>query len=379
MLKIVFNNMMRRKLRTALATLGIVLGVTVLVSIVSISTGMTQQSLDALGKLQGIQVIKKGSMDPVMSSIPIEYADEIKSMTGVQAVSKQVWVWATSIEGPSEGFSLSSFFTAVLGVEPSEMGLIKSSYSASLIKGRQLEAGDRYVTVVGKDVADEHNKRVGSNIEINGVDFKIVGIFHAGSRFIDSQMVIPIDIAREISGFPNDRISMAQVEPENPEDAQKLARKIELRMDDVDAKTQQEFSEDIGELLGTMKTVQWLFSSIAAIVGGIGVMNTMIMSVMERTKEFGMMKAVGWTNRDVMKNVLLESIVIGTIGGVIGLLLGFIGSMAINTMIGGLAMVTVELAMESFIFAVALGALGGLYPAYRASKLNPIEALRYEG
>jgi putative ABC transport system permease protein len=379
MLEIVLKNMTRRKLRTALATLGIVLGVTVLVSIVSISTGMTQQTTDALGKLQGIQVMEKDSMDAVFSRIPLEYADEIESMAGVQAVSRQVWVWVTSIEGPSEGFSLASFMTAVIGVEPSEMDLIKSSYSASLTEGRELESGDRYVTVVGKDILEQHDKRVGSNILINDVEFEIVGVFETGSSFVDSQMIIPIDIARDMGDFPNDMISMAQVEPENPEEAQKLATKIEMRMDDVEAKTNQEFAEDIEEVLGMMKTAQWLFSSIAAIVGGIGVMNTMVMSVMERTREFGIMKAVGWTNMDVIKNVLMESIAIGTIGGVIGLSLGFVGSAGINTMIGGLAMVTPELAAQSFIFAVALGAIGGLYPAYRASKLNPIEALRYEG
>jgi putative ABC transport system permease protein len=381
MIKIVLKNMMRRKLRTALATLGIILGVTMLVSIVSISAGLTQQTTESLGKLQGIRVIKGSSMFRMATeNIPTSYMDEIRAISGVEAVAGQVEVRISSIEGPlGMGFNLASMMMSILGVEPSEMAVISSSYSASLTEGRDLDSGDRYSCVIGQGIADDYNKRVGSIIEVNGVDFRVVGIYETGASMIDSQVVVPIDIARDMSGIPDDMLSTIQVDPDNPEDAERLSRKIELRLDDVDASTQQEFSEDIGELLGMMTAVQWLFSSIAAIVGGIGVMNTMIMSVMERTREFGIMKAVGWTNRDVMKNVLMESVVIGTVGGVVGLFLGSLGARAINLMVNLPATVTFELAAQSFAFAVVLGAVGGLYPAYRASKLNPIEALRYEG
>jgi putative ABC transport system permease protein len=121
-------------------------------------------------------------------------------------------------------------------------------------------------------------------------------------------------------------------------------------------------------------------SSIAAIVGGLGVMNTMIMSVLERKREIGIMKAIGATNKFVLTQILVESVMISLIGGVLGLLIGGVGSYSLRFISSGLAnaRVTINLAIGSLSFAVFLGLFGGLYPAWSASKLNPIEAIRYE-
>jgi len=120
--------------------------------------------------------------------------------------------------------------------------------------------------------------------------------------------------------------------------------------------------------------------AIAAVVGGLGVMNTMIMSVMERRKEIGLMKAIGATNSLIIKQIMAESAILSLMGGIVGLLLGLLGAIAIGSLLGGMfsAVVTPGLAATGIGFALFLGLLGGLYPAKQATSLDPVETLRYE-
>ena len=134
----------------------------------------------------------------------------------------------------------------------------------------------------------------------------------------------------------------------------------------------------VGEVLGNLKLLVVIVSIIAAIVAGVGIINTMLMSVMERTKEIGTLKAVGWTNTNVMSMIILESAFIGIIGGIIGIAFGYFCSFMLGYLGGVPTYVTLTTIIESFVFAIVIGIVGGAYPAYVASKLDPIEALRSE-
>ena len=134
------------------------------------------------------------------------------------------------------------------------------------------------------------------------------------------------------------------------------------------------------ELVDQMRFYTTGLGAIAAVVGGLGVMNTMIMSVMERRKEIGLMKAIGATNSLIIRQVLAESAILSLMGGIVGLLLGLLGAIGIGMVLGGMfsAIVTPGLAATGIGFALLLGFLGGLYPAKQATTLDPVETLRYE-
>jgi putative ABC transport system permease protein len=170
---------------------------------------------------------------------------------------------------------------------------------------------------------------------------------------------------------------MVYVELNDPKDAEDVAKKINFKFDEIEAKTGAGFAEDIGGLLSSVDAFFVIISSIALFVGALGIINTMLMSVMERYREFGILRAVGWTRDNLMRLIFYESFFIGIIGSVVGCVLGYSATMAMGAMMGLKPAATPGLMATAFILGILLSIIGGLYPAYRASRLDPIEAIRY--
>ena len=151
---------------------------------------------------------------------------------------------------------------------------------------------------------------------------------------------------------------------------------IRFKFDDVEAMGSSGFSEQFGSVLESFRMVVFVIAAISAFVAGVGIVNTMLMSVMERKREIGALRAVGWTNLNVISLIMYEAIFIGVLGGLMGLASGYAASWAVQEFAGIKTLVTLDLAVQSFMFAFILGLVAGIYPAFRASKLDPIEALR---
>jgi putative ABC transport system permease protein len=378
MITLVYRNMLRRKTRTVLTMVGIIIGVMAIVGLVSVSEGLNREAGASLGVFQSITVQKKDAIDPVFSTLPENYQDEISRINGVNVVSGEVYVFISSIDGEPLGGGFESLMTFVIGVDIPTHRQLSRSYFSYVIEGRGLLSSDRYSCVIGKGIADDYRKNIGDRIKVDDLNLRVVGIYEFESRFFDSAIILPIDVARDLSNIPNDHVSIFSVEPEDLEASEKTALRIEMRLNDVDAQTQQEFADQIAQFIGIIRTVHLLVTGIAAVVGGIGVLNAMLSSVTERTKEIGIMKAVGWTDLDVMKVILLESTFIGITGGIIGILLGVGISFGISQVLFFQTFVSLNLALYALSFATVLGLIGGFFPARKAAKLSPIDALRYE-
>jgi len=170
------------------------------------------------------------------------------------------------------------------------------------------------------------------------------------------------------------------VVPEDISRIDDLAKDIEDEFDDLSAQTTKELAEQASQIVNMIQVFTLGIAGISVIVGGLGVTNTMIMSIMERRREIGIMKAIGATNKFILTQIVLESVMITLIGGILGVLFGSFGSYSLRFISENFTQVAVtfNLVLGSLLFAIFLGFFGGLYPAWKAVKLDPIEAIRYE-
>jgi len=232
------------------------------------------------------------------------------------------------------------------------------------------------MVVIGNQMAEDNHKSVGSSITLNGKKFIIKGIFTAKSDLLENIVIMSLDDVREIVPIPKDKIALLEVEPENLTDDKKLVTLINLKYSDLDAKSSSDLSEQFDGILGSFRSLVFVVAGLSALVAGVGIINVMLMSVLERFKEIGALKAVGWTESDVLNMILIESILIGIIGGVFGLILGYFASNLAGNLLNIPPSISIELLALTFLFAVSVGFIAGLYPAHYASKMDPIQALR---
>jgi putative ABC transport system permease protein len=333
-------------------------------------------------RLDGIVVISKGSADPLFSTIPAELGDKIRDLEGIRAVAPEIWGVAVLLDGTSP--LTKGWFSAVAygGFDPALMSRARGGglYAKAMEAGRFLREGDGRTVVLSRKLAAEYRKKIGDSLNINGVDFKIVGTYHTGSMFLDQSLLIMLEQARMLLNKDENAVSTFYVETDDPSEAavRAYAARIEGLVDGVSAKTKFDWNKDFGNILGNLDAFFSAQSAYIAVLGVVIVLLTMTMSVMERTREFGILKAVGWTRSDVMKLVILEAVFLGGAAGVMGCGAGILSAAVLGSLLPYKPIVPPLLVVVVFGGGVFLGLVGGLYPAYRASSLNPVEAIRTE-
>lgn len=389
-------NLSRRKMRTSLTLLGIVVGIGAVVALISLGNGMEASITEMLEEFgpNKIYVTPKTSSGtaPALSgmafgeSLTEKDLERIRNIKGVAAAIPVV-IKTLPVEYKGEEKIL-----WVLGIPPKESKEFFSDVqNLDLSKGRFIREGKKYEAIVGylieKDTFSKDVK-LRSKIKIKGIDFQVAGVLkRIGNPQEDSQIYIPLDTLREITGNP-DEINVIILKAS--EDPDKVAKEIEKVLEKAHgedifmAMTAEQLQERINSIFGVMSIVLGGIASISLVVAGFGIMNTMLMSVLERTREIGIMKAIGATNREVMMIFLVETATLGFIGGVIGILFGSvlylgIGYVAIKFLGITLAMsIQPSLIILALLFSMFVGTLSGIYPAWRAARLNPVDALRYE-
>jgi len=379
MLDIALRNIMRQKTRTSLTILGIMIGIAAIVALGSVSEGMNSMAQNEMKLIAGKIIVMKGEGEGIGAMIAgmmgSELSEEdieiIRDAPGVEKVAPMLMYMESMaiLQGP-EWF--------VIGLEPGNLGLFIGE-SILMEEGRELEEGDTDVGVAGYDFAEKYDLGIGDYFTVKETSFEVVGIIEKSDiSDIDDGLIVNIEDLKEIMDTEN--YQMAYVVPEDLTETEDVAESIEDAGDELNAITSMEIARQVSGLIGQISFFVIGIGSIAAFVGGIGVMNTMIMAIIERRREIGVMKAIGATNFMVLKQILVESALISSLGGVLGIGIGFAGSLGLNLFTGGMitAVVSPALAIGAFLFALGLGVFGGLYPAWKAAKLDPVEALRYE-
>lgn len=377
-LKLIFKNPFRNRTRAILAIIGIAIGIATIVALGMVTGGLqaaTQSTLKA-GAAE-ISVTQQGSNAIIYTggTVNESYVDEIRKIDGVKDTAgilrANANVSESSSFGPGGGFSVS-------GIDSDKLSLV----GIDSINGTIFSSGSTDEIILGKTSASSLNKTVGSSIKIFGQDFKITGIYETGNFIQDAGAFMSLSTLQNLTG--NDqKISNIAVKVNENANVTQVAQSIQNNYNNLAATTAADQANRINEGLGTINTASTAISLLAIVIGGVGVINTMVMSVFERTREIGVLKAVGWRNRRILGMILGESIVLTLVAAVVGIIMGIIGvEILLNVIPSSGAVIkpvlTLDILARAFLIALLVGVIGGLYPAYRASRLAPTEALRYE-
>jgi putative ABC transport system permease protein len=380
------SNIWRRPLRTALTILGIVIGVFALTVM-----GALAEKLNVL--VDGgdeyfrtrLFVFDQGAASGFQaSSRPItrDLVDRIEEIDGVERATP---VLQTLLDPEQvSGFDLPELLT---GIEPETW--FDTRIDLRLDAGRFLEADEDGVTTIGADLAERYNLRVGDTFEIRGRDFEVIGVLERTLTFPDKIAYVPLRNAQQIyvesvpEAFEERTDALAtqiEVFPVDLAEADAVAKAIRAELTSVRVVTPEQVADQIGQASVVFNLIIVGASVIAVIVGGLSVINTMVMTVQERVREIGIKKAVGAPTGAILREFVVEATMLGAIGGIIGLSAGALLVLVLNAQTAGsgttVFLLTPALLLRSFLFATILGALAGIYPALRAARLDPVQALR---
>lgn len=362
----IWRNLMRRKVRSLLTVAGVAVGVAAVVSLVAMGDGFYAQMNSMLSRGGAdLSVRQAKAADMTLSALDEDIGRRLAAMPEVEHVSGLILGIASTPAFP---------YLMVYGYDPNEYAIrhFKIVEGARLTSSRQ--------ALLGKGAAKNLKLEVGQSLKLFSTSFRVVGIYETGVPFEDAGVVISLKDAQGIFKKPQ-QVSFFELKLKEPDKADEVKKQIESRYPDAFAAKSSEFSESTQDVQ-VMRSMTWGLSMIAVLVGGIGVMNTMVMSVFERTREIGVLRAVGWRRRRIIAMVLQESLLLSLIGGVVGIGLGIGLAEAVGKLpgIGGLLAGAYRpgLFVQAMAVALVLGTIGGLYPAWRASRLSPMEALRYE-
>jgi len=402
-IKDAISSLNANKLRTALTMLGIVIGVAAVISMLAIGQGASSSITSQIESMGTNLIYVTTNRDPNnYRPLTLSDAAAITESGGTASVLEVAPSVTTSSTVTYSGASIS---TTILGVTPEYSTVRNESVETGrFITSEDMEDYDT-VAVIGSDVVEDlfgtATNPLGRKVRIGSNLYQVVGVLKdKGGTSIgssDNQVLVPITTAqvRIITQTGTyQEVSLISVAAASTESIDSAINEVSNIMrsrhniqseedDDFMVMSQEAFTEAATQITGVLTVFLGGIAAISLLVGGIGIMNIMLVSVIERTREIGLRKAVGARNSDIMLHFLVESLIIGLTGGLLGVLLGW----GISSLISGVAAfgstslnakITLDSVMLSVLFSIAVGLVFGLYPARRASRLEPVEALRTE-
>ncbi len=398
--KLSLKTLAHRKLRSWLTMIGIFIGIAAVVALVSLGEGLRSAinaqfgflGTDVLAVMAsgGLGIPGIGTVNPLTDN----ELDAIKEIPGVKGAAGRIQ------ESVKLVFNKKATFSYAISIpDGDDRKVIEHVFNMNAQKGRLLKDGDKKVVFLGSMFFEEGNafgKAVvpGSKVEIQGREFKVIGIMEKkGNARIDSAVFMNEDDLRNLVDRPKGEYDVIGVRFDENADVNKIKEDIEKNLrkirdvkegeEDFSVQTPAQILARVNDVLRGVQIFVYIIAAISILVGGIGIMNTMYTAVVERTKDVGIMKAIGAKNSSIFLLFFVESGLLGSAGGIMGSIFGFltatglafVGRLALGTSMIS-AHITFQLIIGSILFAFIVGSFFGTLPAVRASKLNPVDAIR---
>ena len=399
--KMAWGNLVHRKKRAYLTVIGIFIGIMAVVALISLGQGL-QQGVNAEFSKLGVDKIfiqPATAFGSPGESSPNPLTD--KDLTRVRAVNGVKEAIGVNIRSAKVDWADQTIFTLVYASpkDSKARALFNQIITVTADQGRSLESNDLYKAVIGVDLTDKSKFRqpleLGSTLKINNITFTVVGVNARIGNPQDDQLIIISENVYNSVIPTNNHYDMlaAQVQPgltasvvaERIKQALRNSRSVKAGEEDFSVQTAEDIQQSFNSILAIINTVLTGIAAISLLVGGIGIMNTMYTAVLERTKEIGIMKAVGATNEAILTIFLIESGMLGLVGGAVGVALGlgisYLGSIIAAAALGNnlvQAYVSWWLVLGALAFSFIVGTAAGLLPARQAAGMKPVDSLRYE-
>ncbi len=398
--KIAFRALRRNKLRTVLTMLGIIIGVGAVIAMVALGRGAKAQVEARISSLgQNLILVFSGGMNRNgvftgfggAGTLTVDDSEAIaKEVSGVVAVSPEVNRGVQIMAGNN------NWSTRILGEGPDYLSIRQWDLASGAMFSETDVRSATKVCILGKTTADRlfpDEDSVGKIIRIRNVPFKVVGLLTSKGFSImgtdqDDTIIAPYStVMKRLAGDTFLRSinvqcasteQLAEVQNGIADLLRQRHRIQQGRDDDFMIRNQKEIADTANATTAVLTALLAAIASVSLLVGGIGIMNIMLVSVTERTREIGIRMAVGARGRDILLQFLIEAVTLSSTGGVLGIALGVLGAKALSYFKGWPTMVSSESILVAFLFSAGVGIFFGFYPARKASRLDPIEALRYE-
>ncbi len=393
------KNLKNRGLRSWLTMLGIFIGIAAVVSLISLGNSLQQAITGQFATLDADKLVIQNSGtgfgppgSTVVKKLNKQDLELIENVNGVElAISRLIRIVKVEFN------KMSQFrFIASIPEEKEQIKVIYEALNVGLEDGRLLTETDKGRIVLGNDFIDEtfgKKIRIGDSMKIQDRNFEVVGILKKASTFQINSVILMLESDLKDVLNIEDGIDLIVAQVSNQDNIEEIAERIEFQLrkdrnlkvgeEDFSVETPLQSIETINTVLNIIQLVIAGIAAISLLVGGIGIANTMFTSVLERTKEIGVMKAIGARNRDILSIFIIEAGLLGVVGGIVGIIIGLSLAFFVSG-VAGAALGDIDLSVQisfplilfAMVFSLLIGIVSGIIPAMQASKLNPIEALR---